>query len=622
MKKAVLLVIILSFSNFAFAQKTAEKVFTEKERRLQAQKIQAIYLATKSADEALNWENKKLAIEVLADASELLWNEDSVQSEKWLVKAWKFIDQVEESNTDGKMNEFFTPSEKAGLRTQVLTVARKRAPKLAEQFLKQIAEQEPEAKKDRGAFDDKTARSEQLLSLAQQLVETDPNTTFSLAERSLADGISFKLQTVLTSLRQKNPTLANRLFDLALARLLSNPQEPSDAQVLAGYLFRSGFTFAANSTGQMILAVNPAQQNLPAVASQEPIRTRNFLVAVYQLFFTRPVLIDTPESRRRASDIFILGNSVGSQFEIHAPELAQQTRVFLAQLGNALNPNGSPSKSAGNQRLAELPKNATAEETYEALIADLEEKAEKETDVIAKKLAYVKAANATKPEDYKRGVRIAKNIEDAILQDDLVSFLLYRAALHFVNVGQIETAEELSPQIKEVLRRSVVKIAVAQGLLEPKKAKDTEKWQIDFERQRAFDLINEVQKELEKEESSENLAKISLGATALSAKFDATQGFGSLEQTIRIINKVEDFGVRSDSAPKLGIDLSTNSAATVANPRIGFGFRAAIETLIEADFDQVVLAVERISDKQVRGVARLEASKMFLMKFETLLKRK
>ncbi len=620
MKKFAFLAILLLSSLSAFPQKTAPKptpkVLTEKEQKILLQKLQAISMVTKTAGEATFWEDKRAAVEAMADAADLLWDENSNQSAKWLTRAWNMIDQVSETKKDEKMREFFNRSDKSGLQATVLRVAYKHDAELAEKFLKQLTEQEPDEKKDKGAFDDKTAKSEQLLGLALQALETSPGLAFSLAERSLADGISFSLQTVLTSLRQKDVNLANRLFDAALARLST----PDEAQVLWGYLFKSGFTFATNSSGGMILAVNPNQQDLPAVAQTDPQRARNFLGATYQIFFSRPVLVDTTENKRRAGNIWILGNQLTEQYDKYATELAAATKAFLLQLRNQANPNRqNETSSKPESRLSKLPKDATKEETYEALIADLEEKADKETDPIAKKLAYIRAALSTKPEDYKRGKSIAGKIEDENLQEDVVSFVLYRAVLHFVKKKELETAEELVPQIKESLRRSVAKIAVAQALLQPKTDKKIEQSQIVFEKQRAFSLLNDVQRDLRNEDASLNLVKTLLGATAVSSKFDKAQGLSTLEQSVQMINKLDKFNLKDASAPKLGIDLYSISSATVAAPRIGFGFGSAVEPLIETDFEQVAAIVERLAVKEVRGVGRIEAARLFFQKNKKFL---
>lgn len=610
MKNLAVLAVLFAASIFVSAQKRqpTPKILTEKERKLVSQKIQAVSMIERTAGEATFWDDKKTAVEALSDAADLLWAENAGQSARRLAKAWAMIGEVSDGEKDEKMSEFFNRSDKSALQATVLKIAYKHDAALAERFLKRLSESEPDERKDKGAFDDKSARSEQLLGLALQSIETNPNLAFSLAERSLADGISFTFQTVLTSLRQKDVNLANRLFDTALRRLST----PDEAQILAGYLFKSGFTFATDSSGGMILAVNPAQQNLPPVARSEPARAKNFLGAAYQAFFARPIALDTPENKRRAENLLVLGGQIAGRYNEYAPELAQPARLFLAQLQNQLRPDRQTEAATSESRLSSLPKDATKEETYAALIADLEEKADKETDPVAKKLAYIRAAISTNAEDYKRGKNIAGKIDDEILREDVASFVLYRAALAFVEKKDVETAEELAAQTKEPLRRAVAKIAVAQLLLVPVRGEKPE--QIDFKRQRAFSLLGDVQRDLKNEDASANLVKILFGATAVSSAFDKTQGLAVFEQSVQTVNKLDKFNLKDAAAPKLGIDLHSASSATVAAPRIGFGFAAAIAPLIETDFEQIAAAIERLTTKETRGVGRIELARAFFQK--------
>jgi hypothetical protein len=623
MRKLTCLIIILLLPLFVFSQKLAIKpplkVASEKEQKIQTQKLQAVSMVEKTVEEAVFWEDKKMAIEAMADAADLLWDINSAQSAKWLNRAWKMIDEIADTPKNENLREFFTRSDKSDLQTSVLRVAQKHDAALAERFLKQLADKDSAEKKEKGAFDDKSARSEQLLRLAQQMIETNPNMAFNLAERSLADGISFGLQNVLTDLRKKDVTLANRLFDAALARFTNSVPDTSEAQILVGYLFKPGFTMANNTSGQTILVVNPAQQNLPSVAQSEPVRASGFLSAAYRAFFIRPLSIDSTENKTKAENIMLLGNRISGFYDKFAPDLAPPTRIFLLQLQAKLYPDRQNQNSETGSTNS-LPKNATKEEIYEAMIAGLEEKADKETDAIAKKIAYIKAAVSTKPEDYKRGRKIAEKIEDENLREDAVSFLIYRAALYFVAKKEIETAEELAPQIKETLRRSVVKIAVAQALLQPKTEKQVEQAQLDLEKQRAFNLLNDVWRELAKEDSSRNTVKILLGTAAVSAKFDKAQGINLFEEAIQKINRLDKFNLKDASAPKLDIDVFSTSGATVDVPRVGFGFRSAIEPLIETDFEQISSIVERLGTKETRGIGRLEIAKMFFQKNKDLLK--
>jgi hypothetical protein len=591
---------------------------TAKEQKRQRQRLQAISMVEQTASEAPLWNDKKAGVQALADAADLLWDETPGQGAKWLAKAWALIDQVTEPTKNERLKEFFNPSERAALQTIVLNVAGKHDAQLAEKFLKQLTEKDPEEKKERGAFDDKTARSEQLLRLAQQVVDTSPEQALSLAARSLADGISYSLQNVLTSLRKKNVALANQLFDLALTRFSSSVAEPSEGEVLAGYLFKSGLTFSANSSGQTILVVNPEQQNQPAVAKSEPQRAKNFLVAAYQAFLNRPIQIDTSEGRQRAQKVLVFGNRIVGYYNTHAPEFAVPARAFLAQLQSEVSPGGETGPFGGANRSNSGGENTTKartkEERYETRLAELEERADKETNPIFKKLAYVEAALAPTPQDYQRAKRIAEKIADDNLRADAVSFVLYRAALFFLEEDEIETAGEIAPQITDGSRRAVVRIAIGQRLLATRTAEKIDPAQLTPGQQRVFDLLSDVERDLKKEEPSLKVVKILLGRTALLAKLDPVQSFVSLEQAVEMINKLERFDPKDGAAPDLSLGVSEISGATVATPRVGFNFRSAIEPLIKTDLEQISAVVERLRAKSVRGVARLEVARLYFQK--------
>jgi hypothetical protein len=121
---------------------------SEKELKTQRQRLQAFSMVQQTATEAPLWNDKKAAVQVLADAADLLWGETPNQAARWLVKAWALTDQVAEPGKNETLKEFFNPSVRAELRTALLSVARKHDAQLAEKLLKQLAENVGE-KKDR-----------------------------------------------------------------------------------------------------------------------------------------------------------------------------------------------------------------------------------------------------------------------------------------------------------------------------------------------------------------------------------------------------------------------------------------------------------------------------------------
>ena len=251
------LVIALAIVSLAPTAQQRSSPSGEMELKRQQQQARAISVIEQVASEAELWDDKKSAVEALATAADELWDRNPSRARKWLTRGWDLADQISEGEKNPVLKEFTRQSDKAQLKAKILRVAHSHDRKLADKFVEQIADEQPEEKKERGAFDDRTARSEQLLWLTQQALETNPQLAFSLAQRSLTDGLSFTLQNLMTGLRRKDVELSNQLFDLALERFSRVAPDPSEAEVLAGYLFQSGTTFSTNSAGVVIMSMNP-----------------------------------------------------------------------------------------------------------------------------------------------------------------------------------------------------------------------------------------------------------------------------------------------------------------------------------------------------------------------------
>jgi hypothetical protein len=609
--------LILLIAVAVFPQQVATN---EKELKLLREHALAVSMVEQTAAEAPLWDDKKSAVLALADAADLLWKQTPADARKWLTKAWELIDSVPEELQNPDLKEFTRRSNKPELQSTVLRVAHAHDPALADSFIKSLENKELEEKSERGAFDDRTARSEQFLRLAQQAVDTNPELAFALAQRSLADGVSFTLQNVLTGLRRKNVDLANRLFDLALARFSSSMPDPSEAEVLAGYLFQPGMTFSTNSAGQVILTMNPMQRNDPVVAQSEPQRARAFLVAAYQAFLARPVVVETPEAKTRAQKIWVFGTRNLGRYQTYATEFAGPARDFLQRLQTQIYPEGRGDPFSSNRQSGSgsETKPRTEKEIYEDRIAALEDQADKEADPAAKKLAYINAALAVDATDYERGKKIAEKIADDELRAEVVSYVLYRASLTFVTQKESDKALELAAKLGNLQRRAMVKVAVAHSLLGGAVDEKPAAEELTVDQQRAIDLLSEVERDIKKETPSVNAAKIVLGRASLLGKLDKEQALVSLNDAVSAINKLDAFDLNDPSAPRLGLRLSGRSAALLDSPRVGFNFRRALEPLIKTEFENLAELAGRFSRKEVRGTGRLTVAKLYLQTAESV----
>src|SRR5215217_3388597 len=95
MKILLLILGIVSFSALAQQRSTPPN---EKELKRQRQQARAIVLIEQVGAEAELWDDKRSAVEALANAADLLWDRNPARAAKWLRKAWDLVDQVTESS--------------------------------------------------------------------------------------------------------------------------------------------------------------------------------------------------------------------------------------------------------------------------------------------------------------------------------------------------------------------------------------------------------------------------------------------------------------------------------------------------------------------------------------------
>jgi len=572
-------------------------------------------LAASTADEALKWDDKLAAVRVVSEAADLLWGEDPARSRAWLSQAWELTGEVSEEDGRNQTRRYRNNSPRAGGRAAVLTVARRHDPKLADSLLEKLADEKEQSAFDsrRGVFDDRTARSEQLLNMALAVAESDPASAAGLAERSLADGVSFQLQSLLLALRARDVAAANRVFDAALARLATGHAQPSEGQVIASYLFTPGRVYGAGSGNTTALAVGartPALDRTPAQA--DPARARRFLVIMQRVLLSMPAPVATANPSQSALEFVTLAGSLAGGFNLYATELwlpvAQRLTQVTADLKQPRSDERLPS-NVGEKLRAAGEAGVSEKELNRLYTEGLEEAADKETNPVARKLAYAQAALATTPEELARGRRLADKIDEKELRERVVSFLVYRAALFELEKGRSDEAISLSAEAAPV-QRAIVLITAAQrmtvGLNEVGEAQSLSR------KLRALNLLYEAEKLLGRDDLPSDALRVRVGLVAALAPLDAVRALQAFNEVVKAINKLDSFDPAESSAPRsAGLD-GFSAQSLLPRVRGGYGLKDALGPLARADFEATVAAAGKLTSPAARGTSMLEIAKTVL----------
>ncbi|HEY0722836.1 MAG TPA: hypothetical protein VGD41_02345, partial [Pyrinomonadaceae bacterium] len=286
-----------------------------------------------TADEAKKWDDKAVAARTQAQIADLIWDANPENAREYLKAAWATAAKIEEPKQ--VRSTFVNPSIRNAVRRDVLLVARKRAPKLAADWLEELVEDSKSTeKKDRGTFDDRSTRSAVLLQMANDVVAENPQAAANLLVESLRDGISFNFQTILVRIQEKNAALAESVFRAALKRLESvGLSDPNELRVLYSDLYTPGRVYGANmsdSRNRVQIAVGGAGVSVPA-ARQNPGLALEFLNLASDLLLSAPISpSDNPQlaARSLVSVIGVLLRVVNEQL----PDKAALLRARAQQL--------------------------------------------------------------------------------------------------------------------------------------------------------------------------------------------------------------------------------------------------------------------------------------------------
>jgi hypothetical protein len=578
---ALVLVIALGF-NAGFSVRAQEN---------QQQLLTRIYdLLNATAADAKQWDDKAIAARVQAQSADLLWDANRDNATNHLKAAWDSATKFTEPKRE--RSAVVNSSLRNSVRRDVLLVARKRAPQLASTWLEEMIEETAE-KHERGTFDDRSARSAVLLQLANETVAANPQAAAELLSESLRDGISFNFQTVLVRLQQKDPTLAENVFRVALARLrAAGMNDPNELLTLYSYLFTPGRVYGANTSdnrNQVQLAVGGPRVAMPA-SRQNPALAREFLEVASDLLLTAPVPEGSggqPVARSLVSVISIVLRAATEQL----PEKAALLRARAQQLDSEARFSTAPP-----QRRSDIPETRPGEsrESFAERRVDLlEETAAKGRDVLTRDIGYANAAIATTVERYQRGLDLTGKIDDKNLRAGVRSWLLYRATLHFIRSGDLDQAQRLNLRNDDVVQRATCFVVGAQRLVDDKNTIRAHEW------------LREAGTLIKRSEANDSTARVAFGIVATYGRFDADAALEWLSFAAKLAGKVSPAALNEDQAPRFKRISGVTPIVDVGGDTRGFSLPAAVSVFPPEHFEQVLSVLNDLAAPEARGIAVL-----------------
>jgi hypothetical protein len=555
-------------------------------------------LLNSTADEATKWDDKVVAAKTQAQIADLIWDTNPDNAKNYLKAAWNATAKVEDLKRE--RSTFINPSLRNSVRREVLLVARKRAPELAATWLEEMVQERSAEKKERGTFDDRTARSAVLLQMANELVGENPKAAAELLIESLRDGISFNFQNTLIRIQQKDVALAEKVFRAALTRLrTAGMTDPNELLTLDSYLFTPGRVFGANTAdnrNQVQMALGGARPDVP-LGRQNPALAREFLDIASDLLLATPLPTGTNAqiaARTLVSAIEMLFKEVHE----HLPEKAALLQARAQQLDAEARFATTPPPPRPD--MPDIRRGESRESFAERRVDLLEETAAKGRDVLTRDIGYANAAVATTVERYQRGLDLTGKIDDKTLRDGVRSWLLYRAVLHFIAAGNLDEAHRLNLKNEDAGQRAVCFVVGAQRLVEDKNT------------DRAGEWLREAGALVRRGEATDILARIALGIVSTYGRFDTQAALDWLVYAVKLMRKTTPASLTEDKAPSFKRIGGVTPVSDFTSRTTGFSLQSAVAVFPPDQFEQVLYVLNDITPQEARGVAILTLCRTFL----------
>jgi hypothetical protein len=542
-------------------------------------------------DDARRWDDAGAAARVQAQVADLTWEADPGIARLYLTRGWEAARAVKDEAAE--FSPYVNESLRADARREVMLIARRRAPELAEQWLSEMAAEEAKhAERKRGKFDERTERSAVLLRMAADTVEQNPQAAADLASASLQEGVSFGLQQVLVSLQGKDFDLARGVFRAAMSRLrLGGMSDPGELLILHSYLYTPGRVLAAGSSeerGSFAISVSREQPAADATAAErDPGLAREFLQLAAALLIESPMPSATADpvasARAQISTIEMLAADISQALPTEA--LLLKTRVRQIEADAMFSPARRPPPPGASSAEA----SGEASGGVEQMIAWMEEQAEREPRPLARDILYARAALAAPFESYERGLRSAKKIGDGALRANVSDLVAYGAAVRFAGAGDFERAYEAGAKINERVQRAAALVVGAQRLLKLKDNLVAARW------------LDEAARLAAGAERQEAAARVMLGLASAYAKVDRVAALEFFDSAVRLLEKSP--ALPADGRAPLVRKLSGLAFDDFTYETSGFGLDSALAAFGEEDFELLLHTLGRLSVPSTRGRA-------------------
>jgi hypothetical protein len=519
--------------------------------------LQAINLLIETADSARTFDDLFYRARVQMLAADALWPYDSVQARAIFRRAWEAAtasDKAEQEETARETGALPGAVQKiTDARDEVLAKAATRDARLAEIFLRDLANDKDEASASRNepqrrtAWRELSANGARRLSVAYELVEAgQPRQAAEIARPLINEGVSANLIDFILFLRKRSVNEADALYLRLLQRTAADPQTDANAVLLlSSPVISRSLMVVVDEFGslQFRRMAGPGFGTVAKIPVSFEISTVFYNLAASVLSRPLPPR-DSLTMQELVASFYAIGQLL-PYFENSAAPYAAYAPALHVRYNELLNEIGA---SRGEQLSAQFDRNRVERAGFNFKMPSYVDPLRTQTEELAQTtdpkerasiaLAIVKTAVSNKFWDRAR--RAAAEIEDAGRRQAALTFIQVHQIKDILLAYKDEKDDDFESVAKFVREADVPPFAKAWGLAQTA---------IIAARKRDARTSQNVSELLDEAESQ--AARVAQGTpervaaygviTIAAARTSAPRSWELLRELVKAANAVEDF---------------------------------------------------------------------------------
>lgn len=584
----------------AAAQTEAPKSGADRADDTEAERAAAVSVLLALADESRDWRDQALQARAQARVAHALWPVDSRRALGLFRQAWaaaQAVDEESERRAEEARRSFLEGrAGSAGMRIipnptnrrgEVIELAARRDPALAEEFITDLVTKESRESKDPMSA---AEGARQRFAVAERLLEGgEKELAIQFADRALAGRVTVDSMRFLDRVRAKDSGASDVLYGMMVARARRDPAaDGNTVSLLSSYVFtpRLCITFGRNGGSGMSAWDGPG---LPPAAG--PDVRAVFLDAAASILLRPLPPPDADTTTTGRAGLYMVITRLLPLFERFAPDTAAPLQSRRAQLLQETpeQVRGSKSLTRGLTDHEPLPG-----DDYEERLKNA--KTDAERDEVH---AHVAALLAER--DPARAGEIALKIGDTSLRRDALAYLAFTAAKVALRKKDVEAAR-LAARAVELTRPQRVWIYAECALL----LKDTDADQARELLEKAADEARRI------EEPAEARAQALCAIATRTLDLDPERVWQAVTEFTRAANSARAF-IGDEARVEARVVTARSFSTTEGNPR-GFNVTWLFGRLSGQNFYQAVSAAKALEGEAARAAALVAVARAALSK--------